>query len=125
MPAGPMSFPIVSRLAGAAAVVAGALALTGVAASADTGGAAYGTTPPARAHAASDELEKIADCESGGDPTAVSKGGQYRGKYQFDRPTWRGLGGTGDPARASEAEQDRRAAILLQRSGSAAWPNCA
>src|SRR5205823_11235122 len=29
-------------------------------------------------------LNAIASCESGGDPTAVSADGAYRGKYQFD-----------------------------------------
>ena len=69
-------------------------------------------------------LERIADCESGGDPRAVSASGQYRGKYQFDQGTWEGVGGTGDPAAASEAEQDRRAAMLYARSGPAPWPVC-
>jgi peptidoglycan hydrolase-like protein with peptidoglycan-binding domain len=71
------------------------------------------------------QLEQIARCESGGDPTAVSSTGQYRGKYQFDRATWEAMGGSGDPAAAPEAEQDRRAATLLQRQGRSAWPNCA
>jgi resuscitation-promoting factor RpfB len=70
-------------------------------------------------------LEAIARCESGGDPTAVSSGGTYRGKYQFDRATWRALGGRGDPAAAPESEQDRRAAKLMRTSGPSAWPNCA
>jgi peptidoglycan hydrolase-like protein with peptidoglycan-binding domain len=70
-------------------------------------------------------LAQIAECESGGDPTAVSASGQYRGKYQFDRATWAAVGGTGDPAAAPAAEQDRRAALLLARQGRSAWPNCA
>ena len=70
-------------------------------------------------------LRRIAACESGGDPRAVSADGRYRGKYQFSRATWRGMGGTGDPAAAPEAEQDRRAAALLARSGTSPWPNCA
>ncbi len=70
-------------------------------------------------------LQRIARCESGGRATAVSPDGRYRGKYQFDRATWRALGGTGDPAAAPEAEQDRRAARLLRRSGTAPWPSCA
>jgi Transglycosylase-like domain/Putative peptidoglycan binding domain len=70
-------------------------------------------------------LERIAACESGGDPTAVSADGQYRGKYQFSQETWRDMGGSGDPATAPEAEQDRRAAALLQHSGASAWPVCA
>jgi peptidoglycan hydrolase-like protein with peptidoglycan-binding domain len=69
-------------------------------------------------------LERIAQCESGGDPTAVSRDGRYFGKYQFSRATWRSVGGRGNPARASEAEQDRRAAILYEREGTAPWPVC-
>ena len=69
-------------------------------------------------------LEAIASCESGGDPTAVSSDGSYRGKYQFDYGTWESVGGTGDPAAASEAEQDYRAALLYSASGSSPWPVC-
>jgi len=85
------------------------------------GGARAATRPP-RAGAL---LESIALCESGGDPTIVSPNGRYRGKYQFTRATWRDMGGSGDPARASEAEQDRRAARLLAQRGAGAWPACA
>lgn len=73
---------------------------------------------------ASPQLEAIAQCESGGDPTAIGGGGLYRGKYQFNVGTWRSVGGSGDPAAAPEAEQDRRAAILLARSGPGQWPVC-
>ena len=69
-------------------------------------------------------LQRIAKCESGGNPTAVSADGTYRGKYQFDRTTWREMGGTGDPADAPEAEQDRIAAQLLAQRGTAPWPVC-
>lgn len=69
-------------------------------------------------------LKRIARCESGGDPTAVSAGGTYRGKYQFDRGTWRSMGGSGDPAQASEAEQDRRALKLYRAAGTTPWPVC-
>lgn len=69
-------------------------------------------------------LESIAQCESGGDPTAVSANGHYRGKYQFDRATWEQMGGSGDPAQAGEAEQDRIAAKLLAARGTAPWPVC-
>jgi len=72
----------------------------------------------------SGSIEAIAQCESGGNPRAISATGQYRGKYQFSRETWRAVGGKGDPAKASEAEQDRRAATLYEQSGSSAWPNC-
>jgi Transglycosylase-like domain len=69
-------------------------------------------------------LEAIALCESGGDPSAVSSDGSYRGKYQFSFETWAAVGGSGDPAAASEAEQDYRAALLYAQSGSSPWPVC-
>jgi hypothetical protein len=69
-------------------------------------------------------LESIAACESGGDPTAVSSDGTYRGKYQFDYGTWESMGGSGDPAAAPESEQDYRAALLYASSGSSPWPIC-
>jgi len=77
-----------------------------------------------RVTAPSAVLAKIARCESGGDPTAVSADGRYRGKYQFSRATWRALGGTGDPAAAPEAVQDRLAAALLAARGTSPWPSC-
>jgi Transglycosylase-like domain/Putative peptidoglycan binding domain len=70
-------------------------------------------------------LRQIAECESGGNPRAVSPGGRYRGKYQFSLSTWRNLGGTGDPAEAPEWLQDRLALKLYRQSGTAPWPNCA
>jgi len=69
-------------------------------------------------------LEAIASCESGGDPTIVSSDGSYRGKYQFSYETWAAVGGSGDPAAASEAEQDYRAALLYASAGSSPWPVC-
>jgi hypothetical protein len=80
-------------------------------------------TAPAAGDAAS-ALAKIAQCESGGDPTVVSPDGRYRGKYQFTRSTWRSLGGTGDPAKADEATQDAMAAKLYAARGTAPWPVC-
>ena len=69
-------------------------------------------------------LDAIAACESGGDPTAVSVDGTYRGLYQFDYRTWASVGGSGDPAAASPEEQTYRAALLYARSGSSPWPIC-
>jgi hypothetical protein len=69
-------------------------------------------------------LDAIGACESGGDPTAVSSDGSYRGKYQFDYGTWESVGGSGDPAAAPEQEQDYRAALLYAHSGSSPWPIC-
>jgi hypothetical protein len=69
-------------------------------------------------------LEAIAQCESGGDPTAVSSNGMYHGKYQFSVATWAAVGGSGLPSQAPEAEQDMRAAMLYAQSGPGQWPVC-
>ena len=76
-----------------------------------------------RASTASAPLQAIAACESGGDPTTNTGNGFY-GKYQFTQETWQSVGGTGNPAAASEAEQDRRAAQLYAQAGSSPWPVC-
>jgi hypothetical protein len=68
-------------------------------------------------------LEAIAACESGGDPSTNTGNGFY-GKYQFTQSTWESVGGTGNPAAASEAEQDARAAQLYAQAGSSPWPVC-
>lgn len=92
--------------------------------SSETGGRTYdpnrssGTRVPA-------VLRRIADCESGGDPQAVSRGGRYRGKYQFDLKTWHSIGGDGDPIDASESVQDKLAVKLYRRRGTAPWGACA
>jgi hypothetical protein len=75
------------------------------------------------ASTASAPLQAIAACESGGNPSTNTGNGFY-GKYQFTQETWQSVGGTGNPAAASEAEQDRRAAQLYAQSGSSPWPVC-
>jgi hypothetical protein len=72
---------------------------------------------------ASPTMQAIAECESGGNP-ATDTGNGFYGKYQFTLETWQAVGGTGNPAHASEAEQDRRAAALYARSGPSPWPVC-
>ena len=76
---------------------------------------AASTAPP--------HLEAIAACESGGNPSTNTGNGFY-GKYQFTMETWQSVGGTGNPAAASEAEQNRRAARLYAQAGSSPWPVC-
>jgi len=114
--------------------VAGSATLAALGLSADSGGSTEpvsNTSSPggsggstSSSGSASATLARIAQCESGGDPTAVSADGQYRGKYQFDRATWELMGGSGDPAQAGEAEQDRIAAKLLAQRGTSPWPVC-
>ncbi|HEX4690333.1 MAG TPA: transglycosylase family protein [Solirubrobacteraceae bacterium] len=87
--------------------------------------AAARTPAPAAstAGAPSATLQAIAACESGGNP-ATDTGNGFYGKYQFTQSTWASVGGTGNPAAASEAEQDARAAQLYAQQGSAPWPVC-
>jgi hypothetical protein len=110
------SIVTMSAIAATSAFAAPAMAHTPKHAPADAGASAPS--------AASPQLQAIAQCESGGDPTAIGGGGAYRGKYQFDYSTWASVGGSGDPAAAPEAEQDKRAAILLAQSGTSPWPVC-
>jgi hypothetical protein len=82
-----------------------------------------GGTGPATAQEA-DILAKIRFCETRNNYAAVSASGRYRGAYQFDQVTWEAIGGTGDPAAASPAQQDARALALLRMRGTAPWPTC-
>jgi hypothetical protein len=70
-------------------------------------------------------MKKIAICESGGNPRAVSPNGRYRGKWQFDMETWHTWGGKGDPIKASEYKQDKVALRLYHAEGTKPWPECA
>jgi hypothetical protein len=97
------------------------LGALGIASSARSPSAAK---PAVRAGGSASTLARIARCESGGDPTAISSSGRYRGKYQFSRATWRDLGGRGDPAAAPESVQDAMAAKLLALRGTTPWPVC-
>ena len=72
----------------------------------------------------SSHLAAIRQCESSGDYSAVSPSGTYRGAYQFDQQTWESVGGSGDPAAASPAEQDHRAQLLYAQRGAQPWPVC-
>jgi hypothetical protein len=69
-------------------------------------------------------LARIRWCESRNNYSIVSASGRYRGAYQFDMATWQGVGGSGDPAAASPAEQDYRALLLLRLRGTRPWPHC-
>jgi uncharacterized protein YabE (DUF348 family) len=69
----------------------------------------------------------LAQCESGGDPTAVNSAGGYYGLYQFSMATWQSTGGSGSPADASPDEQTARAKKLYDMVGGnwqSQWPEC-
>jgi len=68
------------------------------------------------------DWQRLALCESGGDWHIQSR--PFRGGLQFLSSSWRGVGGQGDPAEASVAEQIERARMLLDSQGPRAWPVC-
>jgi uncharacterized protein YabE (DUF348 family) len=81
---------------------------------------------PVTAGGSADSLNwaALAACESGGNPTIVSRNGLYHGLYQFSVGTWKGVGGSGLPSQASPDEQTARAKMLYNRSGAGQWPVC-
>jgi len=103
--------------------VAGPATLRALGLAGTTRNASLNSVPDTDAEVAA-VLAEIAECESGGDPTAVSPSGAYRGKYQFSQATWESLGGSGDPAEADEHVQDVYAAGLYRQRGLAPWPAC-
>lgn len=65
---------------------------------------------------------RIVECESTFNPRAVNRtNGKYFGLFQFGIPTWRGVGGSGNPADASPQEQFQRAKALQARYGWSQW----
>lgn len=71
-----------------------------------------------------DILDRIAKCESGNNPRAISPNGTYRGAWQFDLGTYHSNGGVGDPIDSSYAVQKSVAATLYAKRGGAPWPVC-
>lgn len=78
------------------------------------------TTHPNVSPVGSSLLDCIARYESNG--YGDKRNPTYRGRYQFSRSTFAAVGGSGDPANASPAEQDKRARILISREGLKPWP---
>lgn len=72
-----------------------------------------------------DRFDRLAMCESGGDPTILSPGGRYRGAFQFSMPTWVAATGSGDPVDVSYTEQKRIAVAWANVvEPSSQWPVC-
>lgn len=84
-------------------------------------------TPEASDEAAGLDWSGLAQCESGGDPTAVNSVGGYYGLYQFSVTTWESVGGSGLPSEASPGEQTSRAQALydtVDGNWQSQWPQC-
>ncbi|WP_304453446.1 resuscitation-promoting factor [Nocardiopsis sp. YSL2] len=86
-----------------------------------------GSPPVGGGDAAGLNWSALAECESGGDPTAVNSAGGYYGLYQFSTASWRSVGGTGLPSEAGAGEQTQRAQQLYNAVGGnwqSQWPHC-
>ena len=70
-----------------------------------------------------DVWARLAQCESGGNPTTNTGNGFY-GMYQFTLETWQSLGGTGYPHEADAATQTAMAKKLQAKAGWGQWPGC-
>lgn len=64
---------------------------------------------------------RVCQCESSGNPRAVSPNGRYAGLFQFSRASWESLGGGDifDPRLNSQ-----RALQLWSKRGWKPWPSC-
>ncbi|MGT2426846.1 transglycosylase family protein [Amnibacterium kyonggiense] len=97
--------------------VVSTLAVAGLA----TAGLALGAAP---ANAAPSSVwDRVAACESGGN-WSIDTGNGYYGGLQFSLSTWRGYGGSGNPADASRSTQIAVAEKVLASQGWGAWPVC-
>lgn len=67
---------------------------------------------------------RLALCESGARPDAVSRSGKYLGAFQFSLATWHGVGGPGSPIDHPYEVQLSFAKKLQARSGWGQWPVC-
>ena len=77
------------------------------------------------------QLARLASCESGGNPAAVSKSGKYHGLYQFNQTTWNGVAKSVlpeyvgvKPSKAPSHVQDAMARALHASRGRSPWPVC-
>ena len=69
--------------------------------------------------------DRLARCESGGNPRAVGGGGRFYGAFQFTLASWHSVGMSGNPVDYSYADQVAAAQRLQARSGWRNWPICA
>jgi hypothetical protein len=77
------------------------------------------------------QLARLANCESGGNPASRSRNGKYHGLYQFNQGTWNSTAKSvlpefvGVAPSAAPAEvQDAMARALYAARGRSPWPVC-
>jgi Transglycosylase-like domain len=89
------------------------------------------TTMRSQSALSDEQLARLANCESGGNPQARSRSGSYYGLYQFNQGTWNGVAASVlpdyvgvSPAAAPPAVQDAMARALYAARGRSPWPVC-
>jgi soluble lytic murein transglycosylase-like protein len=117
---------VVAMIAGAASAEAGSGGISSGDDSSRTGGDRYDRVWDGYSDRNKRWARRTSECESGGDPDAVSPGGTYRGAFQFMRSTWRNSPKSpgGDPIRYRWKTQAVVAVALKKRDGAGHWPNC-
>jgi hypothetical protein len=118
---------VVAMIAGAASARAGSGGVDGSGGSSGGGKeSSYAATYDGFSSHDKRWARKTSDCESGGDPKAVSPDGRYRGAFQFMKKTWRTSPSSpgGDPIRYRWKTQAVVAVKLKHREGTNPWPNC-
>lgn len=84
------------------------------------------TTAPASPVAATGDVWwDLAGCETGYKYDNPNTGNGYFGFFQFDLPTWQGVGGPGYPHHHDYSTQLHYAKILQSQRGWEPWPTCA
>ena len=86
-------------------------------------GAALAPAAQAGQDTMADQLHRLRNCESGNN-YRLNDHNRYFGAYQFAQGTWKGLGFSGRPDKASPATQDRAAVKLHSQQGWRPWPYC-
>ena len=118
---------VIAMIAGAASAEAGSGGISsGDDGSARTGGDRYDRIWEDYSTRNKRWARRTSECESGGDPDAVSSDGTYRGAFQFMKRTWRHSPKSpgGDPIRYKWRTQAVVAVALKKRDGAQHWPNC-
>jgi hypothetical protein len=71
-----------------------------------------------------DQMHRLRVCESSNNYRANTGNGYY-GAYQYSPGTWRNLGYSGRPDKATAKTQDEATTKLHSRQGWRPWPGCA
>lgn len=122
-----VALAVIAMIAGAASAEAGSGGISsGDGDSARTGGDRYDRIWEDYSTRNKRWARRTSECESGGDPDAVSPDGTYRGAFQFMKRTWRHSPKSpgGDPIRYKWRTQAVVAVALKKRDGAQHWPNC-